>query len=40
MYYLILGILAKETFKEEDESDFIDVKEEIYKETDIGKVQG
>ena len=36
----ILGILTKETIKEEDESYCIDVKEEIYKETDIENAQG
>ena len=40
IHNLILGILTKETIKEEDESYCIDVKEEIYKETDIENAQG
>ena len=35
---LILEVMTKETIKEELE--FIDVKEEIFKETDKGNVQG
>ena len=40
IHNLILGILTKETIKEEDESYCIDVKEEIYKEPEIEKVKG
>ena len=40
IHNLILGILKKETIKEEDESNCIDVKVEIYKEPEIEKGKG